>query len=48
MTFVCPTKVLGGTGYQPFNVQQQCLDMSPRGYGESGQNPYPHQQAAIL
>jgi hypothetical protein len=43
-----PTKVLGGTRYQPFNVQRQYTDMLRTGYGESRQNPYSHQQAAIL
>ena len=37
-----------GTGYQPFNVQRQDAGMSPTDYGEPRQNPYSHQQAAIL
>ena len=37
-----------GAGYQPFNVQRQAAGMSPTDYGEPRQNPYSHQQAAIL
>jgi hypothetical protein len=48
MTAACPTKVLCATGYQPFNVQRRYADLSPKSYGEPRQNPYSHQQAAIL
>jgi hypothetical protein len=38
----------GGTGHQPFNVQREYVALSPEVYGASRQNPYSHQQAAIL
>jgi hypothetical protein len=43
MTAACPTKVFAVPASNPSRYNEQDEGMSPTGYGEPGQNPYPHQ-----
>jgi hypothetical protein len=44
----CPPKVLDVADDQPFRIQLRFADLSRKNYGESRQNQYAYQQAAIL